>query len=809
MRFAGGIRLQICVLAALIPVALSGCGGARARYTSHLQRGKEFLAAGNLKKASVEFRNAIQIQPKDPEALQLEGQVAQQRGNVREAVGLYQAAIDTNPGYEPARASLGKLLIFGGAAQRALDTVAPGLIAHPDSADLLAVRAAARHQLKDGAGARTDAERAVQLAPTNENAVAVLAALYADEHDYTRAISLVTSAVSHVPTSTDLREVLANLYLVTAQPDKAEEQMRKIIELKPLELTPRAQFASHLTRAHKLDAAQGVLEEAVKSFSKLKEQSKIDQARLMLVDFLVAQRSRQQGEKTLREFISQEPDNYDLRFGLGALLQRTGAEQEAIAVYQEVMARDKLGAKGLGARDRIAAIHVARGNDAPARTLISEVLQKNPRDDDALVLRASIELRANDPTSAIGDLRAVLHDQPTSIPLQRTLARAYIEKGDTSLAEETLRAAMQSAPNDPAARIDLAQLLGQTDRAAQALTLLEEGVTKAPDNIQAREALIRAYLVKGDLRAARMGAEKLMARSPDSAAGFYFAGLVAERERRLDESQKNLERALALQPGAIDVLTSLARVEMARGAADAAVATIQTASAHNPGNAQILNLLGELYLERKDFTHAGESFVRATALDPHDWQAHRDLALVKLAENNPKEAIGEYEAALRIAPTEFRVLMELASLYEKQGRLDDAIARYEALYKSNPHMQQFAANNLAMLLITYKTDRASLDRARDLTSGFTSSDNGSLLDTMGWVRFKRGEYQDALPVLERAAARAPDSKVIRYHLAMTELQLGLRDRARSNLESALTGSTDFSGSEEARSALASLKARSS
>jgi Tfp pilus assembly protein PilF len=63
-------------------------------------------------------------------------------------------------------------------------------------------------------------------------------------------------------------------------------------------------------------------------------------------------------------------------------------------------------------------------------------------------------------------------------------------------------------------------------------------------------------------------------------------------------------------------------------------------------------------------------------------------------------------------------------------------------------------------------------------------------------------------VLERAAERAPDSKVIRYHLGMAELQLGQPERARSNLESALAGSGSFSGSEEARTALASLKARS-
>jgi hypothetical protein len=63
-----------------------------------------------------------------------------------------------------------------------------------------------------------------------------------------------------------------------------------------------------------------------------------------------------------------------------------------------------------------------------------------------------------------------------------------------------------------------------------------------------------------------------------------------------------------------------------------------------------------------------------------------------------------------------------------------------------------------------------------------------------------------LAFLERAVARSPQSNVIRYHLAMDELQLGLRDRARSDLEAALAGAASFSGSDEARTVLASLSA---
>lgn len=804
MRVSG---LQIGVLAAIAIGALSGCGGAGARYASHLRRGQDYLASGNLDKAGIEFRNAAQIEPKSAPALYFNGRVAEARNNIREAYGFYQAAMDADPGYDAARAGVGKMLVFAGAGKRALDIVAAGLLAHPDNVDLLVVRAAAHQRLSEKEAARADAERAVGLAPSNENALAVLAAIYAEAKEYPRAISLVSTAIARAPASVELREVLTNLYLAGSEPEKAQEQMRQVIELRPMELGPRSQLALHLARAHDPDGAQRVLEQAVQAFSAAGQPAKADAARLLLVDFISGQRSREQGEKTLREFIAHAPDNSDLRLGLGALLQRAGAPAEALAAYQEVVKHEGTDAKGLAARDRMAAIELAQGHADAARKLFAEVLLKNPRDDDALILRASLEMRQGDPTGAIADLRAVLHDHPESVALHRSLAAAYLAKRQTALAEETLRTAMQLAPNDPTVRIELAQLLVRTDRSSQAQTLLEETAQRFPANLPAREALVETYLTGGNLQSARGAAEEIKRLQPQSAAGFYYAGLIAAREKRLDESQTNFESALRLQPRRMDVLASLLQVQVSRGAYDAAIGRVRTMLEQAPHDAELMNLLGEVYFARKDLDHAGDMFSRASSQDPRQWRAHQNLARLKLAMDDPDGAISEYRAALEIAPAEPQLVVDATRVYEKQGRIDAAIAGYETLYEQNPDTRQLAANNLAMLLVTYKNDQASLDRARDLTNGFTTSDDGMLLDTAGWVRFKRGEYQAALSALERAVERAPDSKVIRFHLAMAQLQVGLRDRARSNLEAVLQGADSFRWADEARTALASLKGR--
>jgi Flp pilus assembly protein TadD len=794
-------RISVLVLAAACCLVLGGCGGAKSRLDAHVRRGQEYFARGDYARAGVEFRNALQISPKDPVALVMAARTLEQTGKLPQAAGLYAAAIEVAPDNLEARTNLAHIMVLAGASDKALETLAPAIAKHPNDVRLLTYRATAESQLHNDAAALADIERALQLDPANEEAVAVRAGQYRDAGDLPAAEALIGGALKKAPNSTAMREILTNLYMTAKEPGKAEEQLRALIALKPEDARYREQLALLYAGNNRPDEAQKVLEESVRALPHS------NQAKFQLTAFVVSRRGNAEGERLLQDYVAREPDNHDLRLMLGALQQRAGENSQAIATYQEVIRRDGTAAHGLMARNRIAAIDVAQARYADARTLIDQVLKENPRDTDSLTLRGAIALAVGNRTAAIADLRAVLRDQPQLIPVRRTLAQTYAENGQASLAEESYRTALELAPADPQLNVEMAQLLMKQRDPKQAVALLEKAVRDAPTEPALREELVRAYIASGDFATARTAAADLKTLRPDAAVGYYLAGLADQGAGQTDEARKELQRALAIQPQALDALTALARLELSQGRGDAAVTLVKNFGTRDPANANVPNLLAELYLAQKKPALAIAALNQAIELAPHWAEAYRNLAMVKYVSGDPGGAIAAYDAGIKADPDAAKLVIELATLYEKQGRVDEAIARYEDWYQKHPNAQQ-VANNLAMLLVTYKKDPRSLDRARELTSEFAASEDGGLLDTGGWVRFKRAEYAQALPILERAVERAPQSQEIHYHLGMAELQAGHTERARHELETALSGSATFTGSEEARSALASLKSAS-
>jgi len=790
--------IGVAALLSATVTLLAGCGDARTREAAYLQHGREYFAAANYDKARVEFRNAAQIDPKDAEALYLLGQVAEHVGDVRAAVGYYQSAITENSRLAKARAALGRVYLYAGLPDKAMELVEPGLQNEPNNAQLLTVRAAVRQQLGDAAGAFTDAQRAVQLAPDDDYAVAFLASVYKQQGRLDQAIAVVRSAATRLPKNVDLRTILADLLISSGQLAGGEAQLREVIVLEPAVVAHRYRLAHYYVTQKNIDAAERTLRDAVAAVPDSSD------AKTQLLEFLAAQRGRDAVAAEADRLVAGQADNDALKLAIGQVLAQVGLGDRAENLFRAVIGHAVDKPEGLTARDRLAALRLEHHDEAGAEQLIAQVLKANARDNDALVLRANMALAGGRAQAAIVDLRAVLRDQPNSIPLLRALARAYVQNNEADQAEETLRGAVQLSPKDQDARLELAQVLANAGKLDQAGPLLTQLVQENPSGLAIQEALFRVQAAQQHLQEARATAVNIQKSHPDVALGYYLAGLVDEASSQDAAAEQEYAHALAVQPAVSEPLAALVKVRMRHHENDQAVAAIETAIAANPGNGAARNLKAEMLLLQGKTDAAIAAYRDVEQVAPAWPEGYRGMAQAQIVARNDAAAIQTLQQGIARVQDPRSLVVDLALVYERLHRVDDAIALYDGLLAKNP-AATFAANNLAMLLVNYRSDAASLARARQLADQLASLSAVDAMDTRGWVKFKSGDFHGAESLLQQAVDKSPDAPELRYHLAMAQLRAGEQQPAVQNLEAALRSARAFSGMDDARSTLAQLK----
>jgi Flp pilus assembly protein TadD len=181
------------------------------------------------------------------------------------------------------------------------------------------------------------------------------------------------------------------------------------------------------------------------------------------------------------------------------------------------------------------------------------------------------------------------------LPARMRTAGAIAKQGKLDAARAFLRSVSADHPGE---RVQLlvaeAQLLRDANRPGDAFALLDEALAKEPEQPEllydlalTAEKLQRYDLLEANLR-------KLIAVKPDHAHAYNALGYsFAERNTRLAEARKLIEKALELSPDDYFIIDSLGWVQYREGDLKGAAATLRRAYAGRP-DAEIGAHLGEV-----------------------------------------------------------------------------------------------------------------------------------------------------------------------------------------------------------------------
>jgi tetratricopeptide (TPR) repeat protein len=474
-----------------------------------------------------------------------------------------------------------------------------------------------------------------------------------------------------------------------------------------------------------------------------------------------------------------------------------------LAAYQKALALEP---ENVQIKHAIARYYLAQGAVADAEEQVIEILTSRPNNYPARLLKAEILAHQRKFDPAIKILDQLIKEDPQNARAYYYKGFSHFGKGEFDFAKQALALAIERQPTFSNAQLLLAEIYLREGDVNLAQKEAQEVLKRQPVNYQAKLILGNAYMTQKELKLAQDAFESMIEMAPDNPVGYSRLGLLQRVLGKDRPALQNFEKALAINPKLMDVFTNVIRVDAAQKEYDRALKRcdrqLKIVEDSPSAVAVIYNLKGNLYAEQNKTSAAEEYFQKAIDQDPDFLQPYYSLARIYMAGNKVEDAISKYEALLKANPKQTAPHMFLGMIYENRKQYDLSETHYLAALDIDSGFAP-AANNLAYILVEQGKDlNEALDFAR--TAREKLPNEPYVIDTMGWVYYKKGLYDSAIGEFTESLAKLPENPTVNYHLGMAYYKKGDPEQARTFLEKALSISDSFDGAQEAKQVLAGL-----
>ena len=723
------------VAVALLTTVLLACGNDDSAKTKYLERGKAHLVAENYEKARIEFKNVLQIDPRAAEPWYFLGQIAEREQAWARAFGSYTKAIELDKNLIRARARLAQFYLLQANAEKAngnsegertaMDNATAALDQilrrEPSDPEALSIQASIMARNGDLESATEQLQRVIKGSPGHVQATVMLAKILEKSGDFTAARMVLEDAFKTNPENDKVLFALVQFYANQKLYAEAVDTMRGLITLKPEAYDYRIALSNIYLQQGQIDQAEQVLRDAISAGPR-------DEKRyLSLATFLLENRGQEPAITELQQFAQNNPELVELQFAVAQHLVTAGQVDEAITGLHEIIKQYQTGPAGLRARNQLVQIHASRSQFDQAHTLVAEVLDENPHDYDALVMKGRLAFKTNNFSDAITAFRSVLKDQPDAVEILTYLAETHLRIGEIELAGEALFRAVDTNPYLVDARIRLARFYLQKQEIELALKQVDKALNISPGNLTLLTLKTDILGASGDMAGVRQAVEALKATKDGRIIGHFRSAKLyladnqpalafTDIERVLSEQPDNIS-ALIVKSDTLAALNELAAQEMVLQKIKR-IAPEQPASYYRMGRYYIaaqkpekavteyelaltktsapeakLQLLAEIISVElgQGKTASAKSRLRSVLKnDPGNLVAHDLLGAIYVREKLYPEAETEFEKQLKINPKSAIVYTQLAATHLARNNTKNAISTFERGLKALPNNEKLA-----------------------------------------------------------------------------------------------------------------------
>jgi len=425
-----------------------------------------------------------------------------------------------------------------------------------------------------------------------------------------------------------------------------------------------------------------------------------------------------------------------------------------------------------------------RFDDAKARA--TALLTQNPKDIDALLLRAQAMVALKEPAAAISEIEEALKVQPNESRSFVNLGAIQMRSGDAAEAEAALRKAITLDPSSIDAHLTFAIFLWSAGRQPEAEQELQSALLIDPRHLLANRMLGRLYIATKRPEQAERPLKVVAEISKAPAARFQLAEYYVS-VRRNQEAIKLLTELAADQSTFADAETILASIDYDEGRRERAHARLDQLLVRAPRDAPALVIKAQWLMNEKKLDEALDRAKAAVAADPQSATAQFALGAAHDLRREAPAAMAAYNEVLRLNPRAVAAQVALSRLNLASGNGDAALHYAEEAKRTQP-----ASVNARLALVRSLLEQGELGRAESEIAALQRGlpDSAAVHTLNGNLQFRRKNFAAARASFERALATAPgDPEAITGVLAV-DVQAKQFDAAISRIDAELKKQPD-------------------
>jgi tetratricopeptide (TPR) repeat protein len=475
-----------------------------------------------------------------------------------------------------------------------------------------------------------------------------------------------------------------------------------------------------------------------------------DNATLVLADMALSQGDCKRGtELYLKAALATSDARISERSNkVASECQQIGASAKAARRWQKL----EPASAGASAAVALAAVRLYQPDEAGAAILRTHALGG----DEALVKLISEVSDAGGTAIALNTLRPTFEKPDASDRLLNAAVDLALESFDFTTAHKLADRMLANEPASGAARAQLARVLTAEGDAVSAIAVSQEAAALEPDT--ERFAYVDTLLRLDRLDEARQELESMRTDASIRDEADLRLGKLAYQMGDMTEAGRRFGSLISSPTAAPEAYFYLSSIAERMGRTDLALEGYEKLAEVGAAGLLVRGRAARLLMKKDDRQEAFRILdeyaakERSEALDV-------EFAKAALLEDTGKatEAIALLQLALERFPEHPGVRYQIALIQDKAGMERESVRNFEKLLKDRPE----DASLLNALGYSLADRNQKLPRAESLIRKAleSSPDNPAFLDSLGWVRFRRGDIPGALPYLERAYRIFPDAEI--------------------------------------------------